>query len=134
MMLRDCRPSWLTRHGCLAVHMALVVLFVAVPKLLAGLSARCLGLSCTWLARTTSGPGEVIGITGGRSLEVVVTFPMPPDASDDLPSQPHMLTRLCQPNPTSLQPFVPAHRTTACDDWLTHGPMMHARPARGLLG
>ena len=34
----------------------------------------------------------------------------------------------------SLQPFVPAHRTTACDDWLTHGPMMHARPARGLLG
>ena len=82
----------------------------------------------------TSGPGEVIGITGGRSLEVVVTFPMPPDASDDLPSQPHMLTRLCQPNPTSLQPFVPAHRTTACDDWLTHGPIMHARPERGLLG
>jgi len=40
----------------------------------------------------TSGLGEVMGITGGRSLEVVVTFPMPPDASDDLPTQPHMRT------------------------------------------
>ena len=108
----------MTRHGCLAVHMALVVLFVAVPKLLAGLSARvCLGLSCTWLARTTSGPGEVIGITGGRSLEVVVTFPMPPDASDDLPTQPHMRTRLshnliqpaCSP---SCPPTGPLRATT----------------------
>ena len=42
--------------------------------------------------------------------------------------------RLSRPNPTSLQPFVPAHRTAACDDRLNHGPVMHARPERGLRG
>ena len=79
MMLRDCRPSWLTRDVCLAVHMALVILFVAVPKLLAGLSARvCLGLSCAWLARTT--------VSADKSRYSTVPSDMPPPSPPNSPA------------------------------------------------
>ena len=60
-----------------------------------------------------------------------------PDATRCLgrPTDPTVTcARLSRPNPTSLQPFVPAHRTAACDDRLNHGPVMHARPERGLRG
>jgi len=83
----------------------------------------------------TSGLGEVIGIIGGRCLEAVGTFPMLPYASVDLPTQPHVPT----PFPAQCHSKQPAavrarHRTAACDDWLNHGPIMHARSERGSLG
>ena len=41
------------------------------------------------------------------------------------------------PGPMSFQTAAAVrarHRTAACDDWLNHGPIMHARSERGSLG